>query len=389
MGSWFSNLHIRKKREITKDQVLECVKEVMAERNCIPAEDAQDADVVIAVVESPNSQWVSVYSQIFAHDDPDSCKAVAVPMSSRLHTDVLGAACFDSDYLYLNLINTEEAVDAWVGIGAGKELGITRRNNLTAWKKKVAEYPAFSAAAKDTYICADEFMEAAAACLGLPAEQGSASLDYLKDTALEQDAQFLYFRQEEGVRHAGPDLQVCYMRYANPCFDGWENEVSFLNYGDEFCGLSVYFLGPYVEHDEITFSDVKVERFQRPPIALELTKIQLSDGQWAYYCHDPEILMPPGIPCRMKKEKRDQLELDRMRKISFIPHGNPRKMLDVTVVIVPDGNPENRAVWNAWKYHGSKEECIKHHNWIWKRVRAVGEDPDECLPLLKMEDFDE
>ena len=97
--------------------------------------------------------------------------------------------------------------------------------------------------------------------------------------------------------------------------------------------------------------------------------------------------MPPGVPRRMKKEKRHQLELDRMRKISFIPHGNPRKMLDITVVIIPDGSTENRAVWNAWKHYGSKEECIKHHNWIWKRVLAVVEDPDECLPMLKMEDF--
>lgn len=387
MGSWFSNLHVCKTEKITREIVSECIKDILAERKYTLVESAQDADVIVAVLDGQNSKWISICSQVFSHDDPNSCKAVAAPLSSKLHTDVLGAACFDGDYLYLNLISTDENVDAWIGIGAGKEIGISRRNNLTAWKKKVADYPSFSAAVKDTYICADEFMTAAECYLGLPAEQGSASLDYLQNTVLQQDVQFLYFRQEERERHPGPDIQICYLRYASPCFDGRENEVSFLNYGDEFCGLSVYFLGPYVEHDEITFSDVRIERFQRPPIDLELKKVQLPDGQWAYYCHDPEILMPPGIPRRMKKEKRHQLELDRMRKIYFIPHGNPRKMLDITVVIIPDGSTENRAVWNAWKHYGSKEECIKHHNWIWKRVLAVVEDPDECLPMLKMEDF--
>ena len=132
----------------------------------------QDADIVVAVLDSQNSNWISICSQAFAHDDPDSCKDIAAPLSAQLHTDVMGIACFDSDYLYLNLINADESVDAWIGIGAGKELGITRRNNVTAWKKKVADYPAFSAAVKGTYICADEFLAVTDSCLGLPTEQG-------------------------------------------------------------------------------------------------------------------------------------------------------------------------------------------------------------------------
>ena len=301
----------------------------------------------------------------------------------------MGIACFDSDYLYLNLINADESVDAWIGIGAGKELGITRRNNVTAWKKKVADYPAFSAAVKGTYICADEFLTVTDSCLGLPTEQGGISLDYLKDTSLRQDAFLLYFRKAEESRSAGPNIQICYMRYAVPCFDGQENSVSFLNDGNEFCGLSVYFLGPFVEHEEITFSNIRLGYLRDSFRDLELKKIQLSDGQWAYYSHIPDILMPPGIRGRMKPEKRYQLEQERMRKISFVPHGNPRKMLDVTVLIIPDGNPDNQAKWNIWHQHGSKEAFINWHNKIWKKVRAFETDPNQLLPFLKLEDFDE
>lgn len=389
MGRWFSNIHIRKQESITSESVCDCIKGTLSEKKYTLVECAQDADVAVLVVDEQDSQWISICSQVFAHDDPESCKEVAAPLSARLHTDVLGVACFDSDYLYLNLINTVESADAWIGIGSGKEVGIARCNNLTAWKKKVTDYTAFSAAVKCFYSYADEFLSAAASCLGLSVEQGSISLDCLKEPLLQKDTIFLYFRQEEGVYYTGPDLQICYMRYAVPCFDGKENSVSFLNCGDEFRGLSVYFLGDYAEQEEITFSDVRLGRIHQPLVDMELKKIQLSDGQWAYYCHAPEILIPPGVPRRMKSEKRHQLEMERMRKLTFVPHGNPRKMLDITVVIVPAGNPDNQAKWNIWQQYGSKEAFIKHYNNLWKRLRAFEEDPNQCLPLLKIEDFEE
>ena len=387
MGSWFSNLHIRKNDGITKESVCNCIKNTFSERNCTQVECAEDADFTVTVYIPRNSDWISICSDELSHDDPDSCKDIIAPLSAQLHTDVMGIACFDSDFLYLNLINADENVNAWIGIGEGKEMGITRRNNVTAWKKKVVDYPAFSAAVKDQYVCADDFLEITDRFLGLSMEQGGISPKYLEDIPLQGDALHLYFCQAEDRHSAGPNIQICNMRFAVPCFDGNENFVSFLNFGDEFCGLSVYFLGSFVEHEEITFSDIRLEQFQGPFRTLELKKIQLSDGQWAYHCHIPDLLMPPGIQGRMKPEKRYQLERERIRTISFVPHGNPRKMLDITVVLIPDGNPDNQAQWNIWHQHGSKEAFIKWHNKMWKMIGAIETDPNQVLPLLKLEDF--
>lgn len=388
MGSWFSNLHIRKTEKIGREVVCDCIIDILAKKKYILADYVEDADIAVAVVDAQNGQWMTICSGVLAHDDPDSCKDVASQFSAKLHADVMGIACFDSDYLYLNLHNADEGTDAWIGIGAGKEIGITRRNNVNAWKKKVEDYPVFSTAVKGTYICADDFLTAGEGCLELRAEQARLSLDNLKNSLFQQDTCYLYFRQEEEICNTGPDLRICYMDYAVPCFAGKENSVTFLNVGDEFSGLSVYFLGSYVEHEEIVFSDIRLVHPQQSFMDLQLKKIQLPDGRWAYYSHIPDILMPPGVRGRMLPEKRRQMEMDRMRKISFVPHGNPHKMLDVTVVIVPDGKPVNQAEWNIWYSYGSKEEFIKHHNKIWKRVRALGEDPNQCLPLLRIEDFE-
>lgn len=390
MGSWFSNLHIRKTEEITRERVCGCIKDTLTAKKYTPVDCAEDADVSVAVLIAPNSNWISICSQAHAHDDPDSCKSIASPLSAQLHTDVMGIACFDSDYLYLNLINVDESVDAWIGIGAGKEIGITRRNNVAAWKKKVADYPTFSAAVKGTYVCADEFLFEAESCLGLTAEQGGISLDYLNDTSLQNDAMFLYFRQEEDASVTGPNLRTWFINSTFPCFDGKENHIYFLNVGDEFRGVSICFLGSYVEREEIVFSDVRLTMFGGQPLMdLALNKIKLPNGEWAYHCHVPNLLMPEGVRGRMTWQKRYRQEEERAHALRFVPHGNPRKMLDVTILIIPDGNPDNQAKWNIWHQHGSKEAFINWHNKIWKKVRAFETDPNQLLPFLKLEDFDE
>lgn len=303
---------------------------------------------------------------------------------------MLCAACFDSDYLYLNLINTLEEINAWIGIGRGADVGIKRRSALTPWRKKVVDYSAFAAAAKETYVCADEFLSVAAPHLELPMEQGATSLHYLKDEELNAQATYYYFRMEgEKNDTRVPKLTFMYSGNVDPCLDGRENQIAALNMGVASKGITIYFTGPYVEHEEITFSEVTVLDHQenRQWFDLQPEKEQLPDGQWAYVCRVPEYEIPPAVPDRMLKEKRAQLRWTRYIRLFFTPHGNPRKMLDVTVVMVPDENPQGQVVWNIWHPHGSKSEFIKHHNKMWKWVRKM-EPEEKCLPLFKESDFD-
>jgi len=387
MGSWFTNIHIRKQENLSEKTVMDHICAHMEQRRYVPCDAGEDADAVVAIVTDDNSQWVSVYSQLFVHDDPASCAAIATPMSAQLHTDVIGISCFDSDYLYMNLINSEEQVDAWIGIGRGADVGIKRRSGLAAWKKKVSDYPTFAEGAKSTYVCAEEFLSEVADCLGLPLVQSAASLEYLKDLGLEQKASYLYFKLPEDAPKTSVELQMCYLYYALPCVDGKKQSVMALNCGVEAKGLRIYFVGPYVEQEEIRFSDVRVDLRGLPSVFAELTKTQLSDGQWAYVYHDPEFPIPAAVPNWGPKEKRHAMEQERMIHVTFVPHGNPRKMLDITVVLVPDANPENQAIWNVWRLWGSKGAYIAHYNKIWKRVRSF-EVEEQCRPLLREEDFD-
>ena len=109
MGSWFSNLHIRKNETVNSEAAADWLRRHLAGRGYLAAA-SEEADGAVALIDGEN--WVTVCSDILSLEDPGILKELAEPLSGDLRTDVLGIACFDSDYLYLNLLNRAENVNA-------------------------------------------------------------------------------------------------------------------------------------------------------------------------------------------------------------------------------------------------------------------------------------
>lgn len=391
MGSWFSNIHIRKGQTATEEAATQYICKQLAAQQYLPVATESDADGAVAIICDEDHQWMSVYSDLLSFEDPQLFEKVASPMSAQLHTDVLGISCFDSDYLFLNLINSDEKIDAWLGIGSAKGLGIKRRSGLAAWKNKVTDFLAFSKAAKEKYDFAEEFLGPAESCLGIPELQSSAGYAYLQDLELDQKAKFLFFKLADEKKTKEPTKLVPLVYSGMPCFLDKPSVVDCINVGGESRGLSVYFLGSYVEHEEITFSDVcfvKWKSNQTQSIPFSLSKVQLPDGQWAYYYHDPGFRIPPKVDGRILTLKRIFAQDEHRIIVRFVPHGNPRKILDITVVFVPDKNPEGRTGWNVWHRWGSKKAFLEEYNKTWEKPRKTSPNPDSRPPILQEEDFD-
>lgn len=178
----------------------------------------------------------------------------------------------------------------------------------------------------------------------------------------------------------------------DPCWLEESHWVAASNVGGESRGISVYFVGPYVEHDEITFSDIwlnKGTNFEPPKKPIELKKVQLADGQWAYWYHDPGFRIPPKVDERLPEMKKARLMMDREIIFRFIPHGNPRKVLDIAVVFVPDKNPAGQVGWVVWQYSGSKDAYIEERNRSGLESYAKNRSKGYPEPkLMKREDFD-
>lgn len=380
MGNWFSNIHIRKNSDISFEDVTNVLIRIMSDKGYQKTENPDSADTEIACLFPADASWISLSCDALAHDGPESSAAIASPLSALLHTDVLAAACFDSDYLYLNLINADEGADGWIGIGAGKDVGISRRNNLSVWKKKISNYPDFADKVKTKYVVADQFLQNAAVNLGMDFEQSTFNGGIAENCMIR-----IFFERVAGNEET-PEL--AHYDLGLPCFMNQTSRIYAVNVGAEGTGLSIYLLGSYVEHEEITFADIEIS-CQDYSAQIQLSKEQLSDGRWAYAYHDPLFQIPSKAPARLRKDKKAAYQWERRITLSFLPCGNPRKILDITVSFIPHENPHGGTQWNVWQKHGSKTAFIQHYNKIWKRVRAIEADTDQCLPYLKEEDFDE
>lgn len=383
MGSWFANIGVRKRPGVGPEEILRRVSERCADLGYGPAASPGEADVSFAVTTRPGSQWFSLYSDGMGPGEPFQ-SGLAAALSAALGTETLEIACFDSDYLYLNLIDAGAKLDAWAGVGSAAGMGIKRRTGLAAWKERVEDFPRFQEAIRQRRVCAEDVLADVAPCLGLPAEQSNACYEELGDGEGER----LHFKAPAGSESGEPPRFIITPYNLTPCQMDVGSGVSALNRGRGSRGVSVYFVGPYVEHDEITFSDVgfcqwKKNRSEFKPFELE--KIRLPDGRYAYYHNDPSLWIPGHVEENgVFTARTAQGHFERSIYVRFVPHGNPRKALDITVVVAPNENPEGYALWNVWQPYGSKAAFIADYNQTCGEWNARVLD----MPLMREEDFD-
>ncbi len=383
MGSWFSNLHIPKTGGLTREMVLDYVKKQMAGQGYEITPDAGEAACGVALAAQPEDSWFSLYSDAFTFDAPEHFKAMAQPMARELGTRILGISCLDSDYLYLNLIG--EDLDIWASVGRGAPYEIRRRTNSKAWKPHVSDYFRFLAELKKPHIFAEAALETLAPCLGLDMEKSAGKYEYLQDMGLAEQAQYLYFRLPQNASPEGEPPKLRMSGTPIYCALGKREAVMCLNEGGASRGLWVYILGPFVEHGEVTFTATELSygrNRSRVDVPITLEKAQLADGRWAYCYHDPSLSIPEQVDPRLPMRRRMEVEFDRTIVFRFTPEGDPRKMLDITVVMVPDGDRKGQAGWNCWMPYGSKEAFIQKYNERYSRF------PIPNVQALNREDFD-
>lgn len=194
MGWRFSNIHVRKNAAADEAALTEVLNALMAEQGLIPAQSAEEADSEIAVLTDAASAWFTLCGEALKFQAPEQFQEIARRLSDALGTDVLGGVCLDSDYLYLNLINTADGTDAWVDVGLFPipDFDLGRQTVLDAWKNKVADFDTFCQSAAKDYVCAEDFLDDVADCLGLPAPYNKADTEDLEE--LEVEPKWLYYQ---------------------------------------------------------------------------------------------------------------------------------------------------------------------------------------------------
>lgn len=382
MGMFFENIHIRKNDEYDLEQLKSQLIKQMTQKGYKLISGDADGDLAVVIYEPENSEWISVVSDDFQFTTIESIKSAIEPISNLFRTDVMAAACNDSDYLMLNILNVIDKTDGWINIGSLYGVKKLRRNSVAPWKKKVIDYDSFREIIKKQYTFAEEAFYEIADLLGIQSQQVCLETDNLAHLNSGNICKLLF--TAPGMEKQLPALVI--PRYDGmPCKIGQSHCVFVNNQGGKSKGVGVLFVGDYVEDDEIYFENVTFESDygsdKRKIVPIELKKVKLTNGKKAFQWEDREFVIPPAVSSDIPMMKRMDLEFKKQFGVRFVPQGNPRKVLDIMVVIYPIENSyEGQAVWYVYRWSKTKEAFIKKFNETWKNF--------DSRNMLNPDDFD-
>ena len=382
MGMFFNNLHIRKNEEYNHDKLKQMLIEGMEKKGYTLLESGREAEASVVIYSPKKSEWVSVASDCFVFSTAEDTKAAAFPISEKFGADVLVAACFDSDYLMMNLINAADGTDGWVNVGSMCGMKLPRRTSIAPWKGKVTDIEKFKAIIKEKNIFAEDAFYGCAELLGMVTEQCALETD---NTDWLEEGTFtrLCFSLPEDTQNELPRLTFKHFGLM-PCKVDESRCEFVVNKGGRSKGVGVMFVGDYIEDDQLTFENVTLEsdldnhKHTITPIQLEKRKNAL--GQTVLYWEDKNFHIPPAVDPSILGKRYDDLEYKRTFGVRFTVRGNPRKVLDVKFFIIPlENSREGSACWYCYMSSGTKERYIEEYNKRWKKF------PDR---QLNPEDYD-
>jgi len=386
MGMFYSNIHIRKGAGIDTEHVKTQLIKLLQSKDYRQVQEEKDADISLLIYDSPQSEWISACSDAFDFCSAADIRPLCAPLSAALCSDVLAIGCYDSSFVFINLINDTDGANAWIKSGYDDSGLFRRRSGVNTWRKKVKDIEAFRAAAKKEYDIADSMLSALEPLLGMHEYQTMFSADFLEENEYAEHVQRLFFALPEGTDAAElPNLKFLSSDLSPHGMGERAYSVSAYNTGGASKGLGIVFSGSYVENDEITFHDVRLEydftKYPWKTIDIALEKKQIG-GMWVYCATLPNFHLPAKVKSGLPPKKEADEIGKRSLRICFTPKGNARKALDICVHLIPLKNPQKQAVYCEWLPFGSKRKYIERMNEFQKKT------PEPYRRLLDPNDYD-
>lgn len=314
MGYSFANIQIRKTDG--KDTDAQRIADILTSGKKLTAvPEGESADILIDVLSDSESPWITVVSDLF-DEDSEQCVLFAKLLSEKLKTPTIAIYDFDSDYLFLNLLDAEKATDAWAACGRFPFGRAPRRSNFSAWRGYVPDTEAFRKVMRGPYTFAEECLEGAAQMLSLPVSQSARCME---SAPLHGIQRFRYRLAEAPETGKQPEFFLTHWPISYGF--GSANILSFSNEGGASRGVGVFLGGPCLESRLVEIESVFIcqEYFgaERMELPLQLKQTTFRSGQTGWYCELPDFPIPPAAPRNLPWKKAMRMEFQRQITLRF------------------------------------------------------------------------
>lgn len=313
MGSWFSNIHIIR-NDAAASLSAEQIAEFFVQKHSLEVADKDNADVVLSVLAPEDSHWLTICTDLI-DGDTEALLECASELSRALKTATLAISCLDSDYLFMNLIDHPNNIDAWASCGKYPGGKAPRRSNYAAWKAYVEDPALFKKAMQTSHVFAEECLYAVEPMLSLPAAQSMCN-----ESDCSEACRF-YFKLTKREATPHPPAFGCRLREIYFRVGDIPTVVSFQNQGDASRGVAVCLTGPCVHDNQIDVTSVCLQ-YHDPHgewafLPVELKMETFSDGIDRLYGECRELRIPPAVSQQLPMKKRMDLEFQRSICIRF------------------------------------------------------------------------
>ena len=341
MGLSFNNIQLRIPGAFDAKAM---AARLTAGKGLIPAESADEADIRILVLKQPGSRWVTVASDLF-DSDPEAAQNTSRELAQVFGCPALMAGCFDSDYLYLNLLDPAHKVDVWAANGRFPDGRAPRRSNFAGWKGYVSDVERFRQAMRQRHVFAEDCLPEVAPLLGIPAEQ----LSCLPEDKIEgAESSVFFFRAESGAAAAEPPRfeagihNTYYQLGAGPVL------ASFINQGGASRGVGVAFGGPCFDRRKVSIERLQLQTHDRRGqwvlTPVELNKTTDASGRSWMYGECPSLPIPEAVPATLPPKAKQDKEFQRAITVRFTAGNHPKKTSEIAldddmyIVLIPLAN---------------------------------------------------
>lgn len=202
-GATFTNIHIKKTDTLRREEIEDLLCLMIEKKGFKRTTDIEAADETVILCEANGSGWITVSSGFF---EPTPSGEMLLSISKWLNTDVMSIACFDSDCLNLNLVNSADGTDAWVNVGRFEFE--ERESNYPEWDGKVSDLERFIEVTKSDYVFAEDVLSHMDDLMGLPIVQGGMFGDHPPENGVGITVKILGFSVVEKSSNAPPKLQI-------------------------------------------------------------------------------------------------------------------------------------------------------------------------------------
>ena len=342
MGLSFNNIQLRLPGTFDPEAI---VARLTADKGLTPVESMDEADVRILVLKQPGSQWVTIASDLF-DTDPEAADSLSRDLAQAFGTPVLVVGCFDSDYLYLNLVDPAHSVDAWAATGRFPGEHAPRRSNFTRWNGYVADVERLRQLMRQRRVFAEDCLPEAARLLDIPVEQLSCLPE--DDHMAGAETRVFLLRADGSTGITEPPRFEAGMHGLHYHLGAGAVLVSFLNMGGASRGVGVAFGGPCLDRRRVRIERVHFQTHDRKGewvlIPVELNETTDANGRSWMYGECPSLPIPEAIPDTLAPRARQEKEFQRKIGVRFSAGNHPNKLReidtddDMYIVLIPLAN---------------------------------------------------